>query len=91
MAGTGDLASKGNLVRTALRTHSKNTKLAMIGQGVDRLLFGLQKIAEESTGVVPDVFQTGACMVCFHPRIRAREWDVMGLSECVSIVIAMAF
>ena len=57
---TADVSVRAGLLKTALRKHSNNTKLALIGQGVDRLMFGLQKISEESTGLVPAVFQTGA-------------------------------
>ena len=59
----------------------------MSGQGVDRLLFGLQKIAEETSGVVPDVFQTGALAWLIHSRIRAREWGCV----CVKWIDKFSF
>ena len=75
--GTTEVSVKAELLRAALKAHSSNTKLAMIGQGVDRLLLGLEKISEDTTGAVPEVFLTGkggggggmyvcmyVCMVC---------------------------
>ena len=57
--GTTEASVKAELLRAALKAHSGNTKLAMVGQGVDRLLLGLEKISEETTGAVPEVFLTG--------------------------------
>ena len=63
---TADVSVRADLLKMALKKHSSNTKLALVGQGVDRLMFGLQKISEESTGIIPDVFQTGA-----YPAVKS--------------------
>ena len=55
-------SEKFNLMKKAIEKHGKITREALMGQGIDRLLFGLRKIAEgeDGTGTVPKLFTTAA-------------------------------
>ena len=55
--------AKAAAMREAISNHGKITKDALMGQGIDRLLFGLRKLAEEEGAApeeLPRIFNTEA-------------------------------
>eukprot|EP01065_Artemidia_motanka_P013760 TRINITY_DN17713_c0_g1_i1.p1 TRINITY_DN17713_c0_g1~~TRINITY_DN17713_c0_g1_i1.p1 ORF type:complete len:668 (+),score=215.07 TRINITY_DN17713_c0_g1_i1:70-2073(+) len=52
--------TRSSLLRKAIKRHGSITKDALMGQGVDRLLFGLRKMADLEGGDAPAIFNTYA-------------------------------
>lgn len=55
--GKLNLAETEVLLRNAVDAHKEYANMAMYGKGVDRLLLGLKKIAEENNRPVPELFR----------------------------------
>ena len=43
-------------IRAAVKNHGRITKEALMGEGWDRHLFGLRKLAEEGGDAMPEIF-----------------------------------
>ncbi|EEC05785.1 choline O-acetyltransferase, putative, partial [Ixodes scapularis] len=55
--GKLNLSETEVLLRNAVESHKEYANMAMYGKGVDRVLLGLKKIAEENNRPVPELFR----------------------------------
>jgi hypothetical protein len=54
------MEEKADALRAAIANHGNITKDALMGDGIDRLLFGLRKMGEETGKGVDPMFDTEA-------------------------------
>ncbi|KAH7983985.1 hypothetical protein HPB52_016024 [Rhipicephalus sanguineus] len=57
LSGGLNMAEKDAMLRNAIAAHKEYASRAMYGQGVDRVLLGLKKIAEEMKRPLPDLYK----------------------------------
>ncbi|XP_050052768.1 carnitine O-acetyltransferase-like isoform X2 [Dermacentor andersoni] len=57
LSGKLNVAERDALLRNAVGVHKDSASLAMYGQGVDRVLLGLKKVAEEMDRPLPELYK----------------------------------
>uniref|UniRef100_A0A8C4QV81 Carnitine O-acetyltransferase b n=1 Tax=Eptatretus burgeri TaxID=7764 RepID=A0A8C4QV81_EPTBU len=75
-------AEKLDLMKKAIAAHKENTNQAVIGQGIDRHLFGLKMQAIESGFRVPEIFMDTAYAISTHFRLATNQVQYKHIFVC---------